>query len=310
MIISSIDHLLAEAPRTAGEKLSRALLALEQDFGVRINLHDLAGLSQIDPETRAVLEPYLYHNNAFCVHLKKFPATVATCGLSKGILCRVFQHREAPFYGACYLGIEELRSPIRWNGKLLGFLCVGQFCSDREGADRQLDHYAAKYGLDVAVLKRLHRQVARPLDFDIRRFGVQTGILADYLALLWARFALAREHGVDAAVDAREHTAAYQITRTKAFVLEHLDQPLPLALLAAQAYCSPTHLSALFRKVEGKTLTEWILQVRLTRSQSLLDTTSMTITEVADACGFNDSNYFSRAFKARYGVSPKGYRGR
>ena len=306
--LSSINQVLEEGGRTAAEKLRLFFGLLEEEFSVAINLHDLEGISQINPEVRGVLEPFLYHNNAFCNHVKKNAGFLASCSLAKTILCRTFRQKDNPFFGGCYLGIEELRYPIRWNGRLLGFLCVGQFCTDREAADARIEHYAAKEGADPVRLKALHRQVVRPLDFDIRRFGLQIGFLADYLALLYAQTSSARSQGIDVPFDALEHTRNYLVTRTKAFIQDNYASALPLKVLAANAYCSQTYLSALFRKVEGRTLTEAILEVRLSKAKTLLDTTTLSITETAFATGFNDSNYFSRAFRKHFGQSPRHYR--
>ena len=54
----------------------------------------------------------------------------------------------------------------------------------------------------------------------------------------------------------------------------------------------------------GKTITEYINEVRLKKSIELLKSGNVNITEIAIICGFNDVNYFSRLFKKKYGVSP------
>lgn len=74
--------------------------------------------------------------------------------------------------------------------------------------------------------------------------------------------------------------------------------------LAEIAHISPYYFCRIFKQVTGRTPTEYINEIRLRKSIELLKTDSMSITEIAMNCGFNDINYFSRVFKKRYGISP------
>ncbi|WP_323763961.1 helix-turn-helix domain-containing protein [Marinovum sp.] len=50
--------------------------------------------------------------------------------------------------------------------------------------------------------------------------------------------------------------------------------------------------------------------IRLDRAHSLLAETDMSVTEIAVACGFNDVSLLARHFKARFGETPYGKRGK
>ena len=61
----------------------------------------------------------------------------------------------------------------------------------------------------------------------------------------------------------------------------------------------------------GTTPTAYITDRRLAMSsQRLVIDQHLSVTQIAYACGFSDSAYFSRRFHARFGVSPKQYRAR
>ena len=45
-------------------------------------------------------------------------------------------------------------------------------------------------------------------------------------------------------------------------------------------------------------------ELRSTKAEELLCETDLSITEVAQQCGYNDSNYFSTVFKQTHGLSP------
>ncbi len=56
-------------------------------------------------------------------------------------------------------------------------------------------------------------------------------------------------------------------------------------------------------------MTERYLRIRLEKAAELLRKTGLSVTAVGVACGFQSSSHFSRAFKARYGMTPSSERG-
>ena len=62
-----------------------------------------------------------------------------------------------------------------------------------------------------------------------------------------------------------------------------------------------------FRKHSNLTISEYINYVRISHAEHLLTNTDLSVTDIAFACGFNDSNYFSSVFRKLKGVSPTQY---
>lgn len=87
----------------------------------------------------------------------------------------------------------------------------------------------------------------------------------------------------------------------------HYNEDLTLSLFAEMFNISKTYLSNLFKKETGITLTEFIHQTRMRKAIILLNSSTLPITAIATACGYNDINYFIRIFKRTYGLSPKQY---
>ncbi len=83
---------------------------------------------------------------------------------------------------------------------------------------------------------------------------------------------------------------------------------ISLKALAHTLSVSPEHLSRTFRKETGFGFNEYLTLVRLQRAEQLLLESDGTVSEIAYACGFNDSNYFSDKFKKAHGISPLKYR--
>lgn len=88
----------------------------------------------------------------------------------------------------------------------------------------------------------------------------------------------------------------------------YYQDPLSLESLANQCAVSASYLSTQFHKETGATVIEYIHNTRMQHAILLLNSTQHSITEIANLSGFSDSNYFTRIFKKRMGMSPKAYR--
>ncbi|NBD24933.1 response regulator [Paenibacillus glycinis] len=86
------------------------------------------------------------------------------------------------------------------------------------------------------------------------------------------------------------------------------DKEITVNLLADHVHLTPTYLSSLFRKETGKTIGEYITEVRIARSADLLMEPQSKLYEVADLSGYNDANYFAKAFKKITGMTPTQFR--
>ena len=80
---------------------------------------------------------------------------------------------------------------------------------------------------------------------------------------------------------------------------------ITLSEVAGLNAVSAEHLSRIFKKELGVGFNEYINNVRLQKAEFMLrNEAGKSVSEIAFACGFNDSNYFSFRFKRAYGFSP------
>jgi transcriptional regulator GlxA family with amidase domain len=89
-----------------------------------------------------------------------------------------------------------------------------------------------------------------------------------------------------------------------------LHRPLGIAELAAAVNLSPSRLIHLFRSEIGVPPARYLRDLRLRRARVGLQRTFLSVKEVMFQVGFSDPSHFSRAFKVRYGVSPRHFRSR
>lgn len=99
-----------------------------------------------------------------------------------------------------------------------------------------------------------------------------------------------------------------KIEQSIAYMMEHLNGPLNVATLAAQANVSPSHYFALFKRRTGCAPIDYFIRLRMRQACRLLDTTAMSVKEIAAALGYDDPFYFSRIFKSVNDVPPSDYR--
>lgn len=88
------------------------------------------------------------------------------------------------------------------------------------------------------------------------------------------------------------------------FIRHHIAEPLTVARVAEAARCSETTAQRLFTRHTGESLQAWIRHHRLREAASLLRSTGLRVSEVAQLVGYPDPLYFSRAFRRAYGVAP------
>lgn len=98
------------------------------------------------------------------------------------------------------------------------------------------------------------------------------------------------------------------VYNTKIFIDTHFSGQIDLDTLAEYTHVSKYYLARLFKEEMGKTIIDYLTDVRLQRSQELLESTDYSITQIASIVGFNSSSYFSTKFKELLKISPSDFR--
>ena len=99
------------------------------------------------------------------------------------------------------------------------------------------------------------------------------------------------------------------LLRVIARMEQTLESPVRRVELARLAQVSLRQLERLFRQHLGRSLGEHYLALRLDRARDLLRQTSLSVLEIALACGFASPSHFSRVYSARFGYPPRTERG-
>ena len=111
--------------------------------------------------------------------------------------------------------------------------------------------------------------------------------------------------------DAKEQTPSWQskmILDALNRIDTHLEDQFDFIEEAARQHISPNYYRMIFKKITGLSPLEYLNRVRILRALELLQTTYLSVGEVADVVGIHDSNYFSRLFKKLMGCPPSYYK--
>ncbi len=96
-----------------------------------------------------------------------------------------------------------------------------------------------------------------------------------------------------------------EIRRLLAWIERHYGEVDALDRAFKESHLSPNHLRLLFRQQVGMAPTLFLKSVRLRHARDLLATTVLSVKEVAAAVGIEDNLYFSKAYRAFWGKSPR-----
>jgi len=166
------------------------------------------------------------------------------------------------------------------------------------------------FRLDGADFKAARDGCRRMMDENSRRRFCSLEIIRANLLLLIT--AVCQRYETDllrmAAGQAQRKSRRDALSRVIRHVRENLMQRISLADAAAAAALSPNYLAHLLKKETGKTFTDLVTERRMEKAQELLAHTTLRISEIAEAVGFEDGAYFARRFKQCYDVSPRDYR--
>ncbi len=239
-----------------------------------------------------LLYPYNRHTNPYCITIKGHGAT------NRCIICQreLLATASTPFDTVCWAGVGKRIYPICVEGSPLGFISVSGYLPEQEHRDyitavsqscgiKEEDVYKARRSLspdrqsteflDTLIYPLLHMLTLlykeQPQSLPMGKAGVSYCSIIDYIA-------------------------------------GHLGDTLTLSELSRELGYSESHIRHLFRKYSGQTLTKYVNSMRVRRAKELLTSTQMSVTEIADAVGYPDPNYFSSVFRIHTGCSPRDYR--
>jgi len=109
--------------------------------------------------------------------------------------------------------------------------------------------------------------------------------------------------------DARVENRWSGLGKVFPYMQTHCQEDISLEKLCSLACMSKRSFIRYFSRTAGCTPIQYLMKIRISKASRLLrERGDMPLTEVAMACGFEDANYFSRAFRKFTGIPPNRFR--
>ena len=99
-----------------------------------------------------------------------------------------------------------------------------------------------------------------------------------------------------------------RVQKVQRYINAHYQEDIRLAQLADLVGMTPVAFSRFFRLRTGKTLSDYIIDIRLGHAARLLVDSTVNVAEICYECGFNNISNFNRIFKKKKGCSPTAFR--
>ena len=92
------------------------------------------------------------------------------------------------------------------------------------------------------------------------------------------------------------------------YIARHYCEPIRLPELAAELFLCPRQVSRIIMQEYGCSLSELVNRRRLNVAASLLDSTNLSVAEIASSVGYLQESHFYARFRKLYGISPLAFR--
>ncbi|GHC00581.1 hypothetical protein GCM10010080_12280 [Thermomonas carbonis] len=185
-------------------------------------------------------------------------------------------------------------------------------------------------GIDLAIQQALQAAADAPVLFPargwmpagaraiaLRLWRVHTGLadgegrmpdaLRGFLAMLQRELLAGTERCPGHSLR-RKRQVLVRMQRARLYLEGHAGGGLRVAELAQRCNFSPWYFTKIFHALYGIGPQQFAAQLRLAHACRLLSTTRLPVTEISAACGFDNPCSFSRAFRARHGMTASEYR--
>ncbi|ENH95986.1 two-component response regulator [Gracilibacillus halophilus YIM-C55.5] len=99
-----------------------------------------------------------------------------------------------------------------------------------------------------------------------------------------------------------------KLDRMLAYIEDHYTETLRLSELADHFHFNPSYLSAYFSSHHKEGFSEYVNRVRIKKAMNLLESSTVSISDISGMVGYSEHSYFCKVFKRITGMSPSHYR--
>lgn len=169
------------------------------------------------------------------------------------------------------------------------------------------------------MLERARRGLAFPMDAILKiytklealaRQEVGFQAMVDLLVILHDLSLCegARELSSSAFSHTEYRSESRRVSKVQQYIARHYHEEVRLETLADMVGMTPVAFSRFFRQRTGRTLSDYVIDIRIGHAARLLVDSAQTVAEICYDCGFNTLSNFNRLFRKKKGCSPTEFR--
>lgn len=227
----------------------------------------------------------------FCKNIRSNPVLEQKCLLCDAKGFDICDEIRKPYVYECNMSVTEAISPIYSGEILVGYLMFGQIiCGDKSKVEKKAKKLADSLNIDLSNLKTDDMTTAE--EGYINSAVNMMTMCANYLY-------------TNEIIKNSPNLLAYQL---KSHIKSHLADSLNISSLCRQFYLSRTKLYKISKQSFGMGISDYICLERMKKAKELLCTAELPVSQIAEAVGISDTNYFIRLFKKHNGTTPLKYR--
>lgn len=268
------------------------LLLYNKDFTELLeNFYTLTGIRVVlFDETYRELVSYPADKVTFCNTMKKIPSFCEKCAISdRNSFERAKTTKKLAVF-TCHAGLTEATVPIMEKNKIIGYMMFGQI-TDERNKDLVFSHLK-KICSEYDTNENIDRLIKKIKYKNKKQIQAASKILDSFTSYVQYKemVYLSKKHLVDSVEE---------------YIENHISEDISVDDLCREFNISRRTFYDRMKPYSEGGIASFIRQKKLNHAKHLLNTTDMSISEIADASGFSDYNYFLRLFKKTFGISAK-----
>ena len=130
----------------------------------------------------------------------------------------------------------------------------------------------------------------------------------EYLSLLLRELFLLISRQAPIGISSQNRMLQKEMEKATQYFSEHFTEEISIEQYAMDKHLSTSWFIRSFKRYNGVTPMQYILNLRITNAKTLLRTTTYSVAEVASIVGYDNPLYFSRLFKKQTGLPPSEFR--
>jgi len=274
------------------------LFELDVIVGVGLPVQEITELAASFEQSKFALMSYRLSKRS--IHVVKYDEVIHndTPKEHNSIFTRMSQLRQVLDTGSSQLLQSMLHDMMnQWNNT--DQFTIGQSEKITDELIMLLNDIAIEYGVPASELPDRKKNAFRVLGIcgDYNNYEQYKEVLQQYIQL-YKQF-------IDAV---KQQDTSFKINDIKKYIDQYYYEDIKVTMFAEKYYLSREYLMKLFKLQYGCGIHEYVQSVRMEKAKELLQDSNLKIQDISEMLGYKDKNYFSKAFRNYFKMTPSEYR--